>query len=246
MWYIHHFKSMRRISVEAIDWFTLILIILFLSIGTYSRNRLWNDEIGLWVDCVKKSPNKARPYVNLGIAYFNSGAYNKSLEFSQRAIQIDPKSAYAYYNLSLTFQKMGDLNKAIEMGKKSVEIDPDLDLAYYSLGAIYFEKGQYDDSAQAFKKFLKTYPYFPEAHNLLAIVYAAQKKFDKAVQEFEWEIRVNPYHPLVHLNLGQIYWYEFHNREKAIYHLRIALMLDPLLPNRRTIQRLVGSLEGFQ
>jgi len=236
---------MGKIKPHLIEIGIFLILTLLLSIGTYSRNRLWNDEIGLWIDCVRKSPNKARPYVNLGIGYFNAGAYDKSREFLQKAIWIDPKSAYAYYNLSLTLQKLGYLNQAIEMVKKSIEIDPDLHLGYYTLGTIYFESGQYEESAEAFKKFLETYPYFPDVHNLLAIVYAAQKQFDKAVQEFEWEIRVNPYHTLAHLNLGQIYWYEFQNREKAIYHLRIALMLDPLLPNRGVIQRLVHSLEGF-
>jgi tetratricopeptide (TPR) repeat protein len=140
---------------------------------------------------------------------------------------------------------MGDLNQAIAMAKKSLEIDPDLEMAYYSLGGIYFENGRYEESEEAYKKFLKIFPYFPEAHNLLAIVYAAQKKFDKAVTEFEWEIKVNPYHTLAHLNLGQIYWYEFKNRQKALTHLKTALMLDPLLPNRAEIRRLVRLLEGL-
>jgi tetratricopeptide (TPR) repeat protein len=234
-----------KIKPHLIEIGIFLIVTLLLSIGTHSRNRLWNDEIGLWIDCVKKSPNKARPYINLGLAYFNAGAYDKSQEMAQKAIQIDPKSAYAYYNLSLTFQKMGDLNKAIAMGKKSLEIDPTLYMASYSLGGFYFENGQYEESTAAYQKFLRVFPYFPETHNLLAVAYAAQKKFDKAIAEFEWELRVNPYHTLAHLNLGQIYWYEFQNREKAIYHLRAALMLDPLLPNRRAIQRLVRSLEGF-
>ena len=221
------------------------LVVLLLVVGTHWRNNFWNNEIGLWTDCVKKSPNKARPYVNLGFAYLNAGAYDKSLEIAQKAIQIDPKSAHAYYSLSLTFQKMGDLNKAIEMGKKSLELDPDLDMAYCALGRIYFEKGQFEEAAEAFKKFLKIYPYFPEVHHLLAIAYAAQKRFDQVITELEWEIRINPYHTLAHLNLGQIYWYEFQNREKAIYHLKVALTLDPLLPNRAGIARLVRLLEGF-
>jgi tetratricopeptide (TPR) repeat protein len=75
------------------------LMIILLTIGTYSRNQLWNNEIDFWIDCVKKSPNKARPYVNLGFAYFNAGVYDKALEASQKAIQIDSKSNYVYYSL---------------------------------------------------------------------------------------------------------------------------------------------------
>lgn len=49
-------------------------------------------------------------------------------------------------------------------------------------------------------------------------------------------VKVNPYHTLAHLNLGQIYWYEFQNKEKALKHLKMALALDPFLPNRKGIQ----------
>ena len=234
-----------KIKPHLIEIAIFLAVVFILSIGTYSRNRLWNDEIDLWADCVKKSPNKSRPYVNLGFAYINAGRYDKAFETVQKAIQINPKDAMAYYNLSITLQKMGDLNKAIAMGKRSLEIDPDLYMAHLTLGGIYFENGQYEEAAEAYKKFLKVFPYFPEAHNLLAIVYAAQKKFDKAVAEFEWEIRINPYHSLAQLNLGQIYWYEFQNRQKAIYHLRVALALDPFLPNRKGIQNLVRLLEGL-
>jgi protein O-mannosyl-transferase len=221
------------------------VVILLLSIGTYSRNKLWNDEISLWIDCVKKSPNKARPYVDLGVAYLNAGVYDKSLETTQKALQIDPKFGAAYYNLGLTYQKMGDLNKAIAMAKKSLEVDPTLSMPYYSLGGFYLENGQYEESEKAFQKFLKICPDFPEVHNLLAIVYAAQRKFDQAVTELEWEVRINPYHTLAHVNLGQIYWHEFHNREKAIYHLKAGLMLDPFFPRRGEIRKLVHQLEGL-
>jgi len=236
---------MGKIKPHLIEIAIFLAVVFILSIGTYSRNRLWNDEIDLWTDCVKKSPNKARPYVNLGAAYINAGVYDKALETNQKAIQINPQYAYAYYNLSILYQKMGDLNKTIAMGKRSLEIDPDLHIAHLTLGGIYFENGQYEEAAEAYKKFLKVLPYFPEVHNLLAIVYAAQKKFDKAVAEFEWEIRINPYHALAQLNLGKVYWYEFQNRQKAIYHLKTALMLDPFLPNRAEIRRLVRLLEGF-
>lgn len=236
---------MGKIKPHLIEISLFVAVILLLSISTYLRNEVWKDEIGLCTDVVKKSPNKGRPYVHLATAYFSAGMYDKSLETNQKAIRIDPKCAEAYYNLSLTYQKTGDLNSAIAMGKKSLEVDPALYVAYCSLGGIYFEKGQYEEAQEAFQKFLEIYPNFPEVHGLLAIAYAAQKKFDKAVKELEWEIRINPYHALSHINLGQIYWHEFQNRQKAIYHLKAALMLDPYLPNRAEIRKLIHQLEGL-
>ncbi len=226
-----------------IELSVFVAVILLLSFGTHARNRLWNDEISLWADCVKKSPNKARPYVDLGIAYFNAGVYDKSLESHKKAIQINPKFGEAYYNIGLTYHKMGDLRTAIEMEKKSLEVDPKLYIANYSLGSICFENGQYEEAEKAFENFAKIFPYFPEIHNLLAIVYAAQKKFDKAVKEFERDIQINPNNALAHLNLGQIYWYEFQNRQKAIYHLKTALTLEPYILKRGEIRKLVNFLE---
>ena len=234
----------RKRNTYSVDLVALVSVILLLVIGTYSRNGLWKDEIDLWTDCVGKSPRKARPYVNLGVAYINAGVYDKAMEASQRAIEIDPKAAYGYYNLSIVFQKRGELDKAIEMVKRSLEVDPTVYMAFYSFGGIYFEKGQYRESVEAFRKFLEIYPYFPEVHNMLAIIHVAQKQFDKAVVEFEGEIRINPYNTLAHVNLGQIYWHEFRNRQKAVYHFKIALMLDPFLPRRGEIRNLVRQLEG--
>jgi tetratricopeptide (TPR) repeat protein len=237
--------SMAKIKPHLIESVVFLVIILLLSTGTYFRNEIWNDEIGLWKDCLKKSPKKARPYVNLGHAYLIAGIYDQALKTTQNALEIDPKFANAYYNMSIIYQKMGDLNQAIKMGKEALEMDPGLHMAYYSLGGIYFEKGQYEESAEAYKRFLHDFSNFPNVHHLLGIAYAAQRQFDKAIKEFEYEIRINPYHTLAHLNLGQIYWYEFHKRKEALDHLKAALFLDPFLPNRGEIRRLVRALEGL-
>jgi len=235
----------KKIKLHPVETVVSVLVIFLLTVGTYSRNRIWDDDIGLWTDCVNKSPLKARPYLNLGVAYLNIGAYDRSFKATQKAVQLDPKNGQAYYNLGLNYQKTGNLKEAIAMEKKSLELDPTFDMAYYSLGGIYFESGQYEESEEAFQRFLKIYPYFPEVHNLLGLAYAGQKKFDKAVTELEWEIRINPNHTLAHLNLGLIYWHEFQDRQKALSHLKRALALDPLIPDRAEIVRLVRLLEGF-
>ncbi len=237
-------KRMDRFRPHLTEFLVFLLVLLCLSAGTYLRNRVWNDEIAFARDCVAKSPNKARVHLNLGSAYVVGGLYEKALEATEEAIRLDPRSAEAYYNLSIIYQKRGALEQAVAMGKRSLTLDPEFYMAHYTLGTIYFEKGQYPEAEEAFGKFLEAFPAFPETHHLLAVVCVAQRKFDKAVAEFERELRINPYHTLSHLNLGQIYWFEMRNREKSISHLRAALRLDPFLPNRGEIRRLVQAIEG--
>jgi tetratricopeptide (TPR) repeat protein len=235
-------KSESRL-IEGIVFFVVIFVLV---IGTYSRNTLWNDELVLYADVAKKSPNKARAFVNLGFAYFNKEDYRNSQEMSRRALELDPKSSYAYFNLSLCSQKLGDLNEAVELGKKAVEIDPEFTMGNYSLGKILLQRGQFDEAENAFQKIIRKYPYFPEVHNLMGIVYASRKQYDKTVEEMELDIRTNPnpaYQARIHSNLGILYWLHFRNREKAIYHLRAALRLDPDIPNREPMRKMVYALE---
>jgi tetratricopeptide (TPR) repeat protein len=222
------------------------LILIVLAMGTYLRNKLWNNDIEFWIDCVKKSPNKARPYVNVGFTYLNEGVYDKAIDWTQKALQIDPQYATPYYNLGVIYEKLGDLDQAIIMWRKSLETDPGLYLAHYSLGKTYLRKGQCEEAQVALKEYLNVYSYSPDAHNYLGIAYVCLKQFDKAIKEFEWELQINPYHPFAHLNLGRIYWYEFQNRRKAVYHLKAALgLLGPFFPDREEIVKLVQSLEGL-
>jgi tetratricopeptide (TPR) repeat protein len=220
------------------------LIIILLTIGTYSRNRLWNNDIEFWIDCVKKSPNKARPYVNVGYTYLNEGAYDKAIDWTQKAIELDPNYAVPYYNLCVIYQKMGNLGQAITMGKRSLELDPDIYQAYYTLGQLYLKNGECEKAQEHFKIYLKIHPYSPDVHNYLGIAYLCREEHDKAIKAFEEEIGINPFHTLAHLNLGNLYWYKFQDKKKAMYHLKMGLMfLDPLFPDREEILKLVRLLE---
>jgi hypothetical protein len=64
---------MKKSDGEVVDWFILSFIVIFLFLGTYQRNLVWNSEVELWKDCVKKSPEKERTHHNLGFAYHELG-----------------------------------------------------------------------------------------------------------------------------------------------------------------------------
>jgi len=219
------------------------IVILLLGGGAYWRNRLWNNEIELLLDNVRKSPQKARVHGNLAFAYFTAGMYDKALKAAQKAIELDATYAHAYHTQSLVYQQWGEKEKAIALAKKAFELDPELHIAHYTLGRIYFEDHRFDEAAESFEQVVKVFPNFPEVHHFLGLIYANQRRFDRAISELEWEIRINPGHGLAHLNAGQIYWHEFRNRQKAIAHLKAALAVDPFLPNRGEVQNLVRMLE---
>jgi len=222
------------------------VVIVLLAAGSYLRNRLWTQDIDFWTDCVKKSPQKARPYVNVGYTYLNQGNYEKALDWTQKAITLDPKYSTAYYNLSIIFEKMGDLNQALAMGERALEIEPKLYRAHFALGKIYLRIGRCEKAEEAFRKYSTTYENSADVHNYLGITYLCQRQYGKAKVEFENVIRNDPRHLFAHLNLGQIYWNVFQNREKALYYLKTGLNLDPFFSDRGEILTLIRRIEGVQ
>jgi hypothetical protein len=69
---------MERPKPHVLEIIIYGLLILLLMIGTYWRNRVWNSELELWADCVKKSPNKDRPHNNLGSFFLEQSKYGEA------------------------------------------------------------------------------------------------------------------------------------------------------------------------
>jgi protein O-mannosyl-transferase len=76
-----------------------LALVLLLCFFTYQRNILYRDEISLWSDTVRKSPNKARPHNNLGHAYAMRDDWERAIEEFRTAAQLDPDYALAQKNL---------------------------------------------------------------------------------------------------------------------------------------------------
>jgi hypothetical protein len=58
----------------------LCAVAITFSIWTYDRNEVWRNNLTLWADCAKKSPNKARPLTNLGVALWQRGKNEEAMQ----------------------------------------------------------------------------------------------------------------------------------------------------------------------
>jgi hypothetical protein len=89
---------------------------------TFARNVVWQSPLTLWLDTVQKSPDKARPHVNLGAAYHNAGWLNEAVEQYCRALKIDPDDPLAHDDLELALTTLGKFDS---IAPKVVERRPD-------------------------------------------------------------------------------------------------------------------------
>ncbi|MBI5205082.1 MAG: tetratricopeptide repeat protein [Nitrospirae bacterium] len=114
----------------------LTTIIIALSMAAYQRNAVWQDEMSLWEDVVRKSPQKAKGHYNLGIAYYNKGLTDMAIEHYQIALRLKPDYAEAHYNLGVTYGRIGLLDKAIKEYQTALRLNPGHKLSENSLNRI--------------------------------------------------------------------------------------------------------------
>jgi len=121
-------------------------VILLLSAGTYWRNKIWNSDMELWTDCVKKSPNKDRPHLRLGAIFVRQGKYQEALAQFTEALRINPDYAEAHANVGAVLIFQRKYQEAFAQFTEALRIKPNYAEAHYELGTAYLAMGDRDSA----------------------------------------------------------------------------------------------------
>jgi Flp pilus assembly protein TadD len=192
----------------------LCILVAVGTLWTYQRNRVWGDAITLWQDCVVKSPNKARPYNNLGVALDQAGQSEAAIENYYAAIKINPYYGNAHYNLGSAFARKGQLNSGIAHMTRALELEPNNYEAHNNLGIALLIQGAPQKADYA------------SAHNNLGIAMGRQHNLSEAVFHFQEALRLDPAYAEAHNNLGNAYR-DQGKFEAAKQHFSKALSINP-------------------
>ena len=136
----------------------LCMVVLLLSFWTFERNKVWRDTITLWGDCVAKSPNKARPHNNLGVALKKQMHLDEAIEHFKKTVELDPQFAEAYNNLGNTYSLRGNYEEAIKHYRMALKIVPNnLDL-HISIGMALAKNRQFMEALLHYGQALSIQP----------------------------------------------------------------------------------------
>jgi tetratricopeptide (TPR) repeat protein len=80
----------RRGWMRTGGWCLLALLAVVLTVATINRNRVWNSELGMWMDVTEKSPDKARARANAGLYFAKRMVNERAVLNFVRAIELDP------------------------------------------------------------------------------------------------------------------------------------------------------------
>ena len=182
--------------------FCAVLILLCFSMGVIVRNGDWRDEVTLWTDAKKKSPNLVRPYNNVGEAYDKLGKYDEAIVEFEGALKIQPDYFFGLNNLGNIYGKQRKLPQAIVYFQKALEQKPDYSPAHYNLARAFHLTGKRQEAAESYRKAIKSNPYFEQAFYNLAYLAMELSLFDEAIKNFKKFLVMQPNHSKAHFGLG--------------------------------------------
>ena len=124
---LDYFEKKSR-AVYAILTVTVVVTIVILGLGTYTRNIAWATEKNLWKDAVEKAPGLARPYQNLAQALEREGQLNSALRLYLKALDLrdpDPKLSrfISMANIGNIYKKKMEYRKAAQFLSAAVQIE---------------------------------------------------------------------------------------------------------------------------
>ncbi|MBF0504717.1 MAG: tetratricopeptide repeat protein [Candidatus Omnitrophica bacterium] len=204
----------------------LITLIAALSLVSYKRNQVWENQLTLWDDVAQKSPYKARAFNGLGTAWDQQGNFIQALFNYNKAIELNPYYAHAYNGRGNVYTKQGNFTQALSDYTKAVEIDPNYADAYYNLGIFYENQGALDQALINYNKAIKINPDYPEAYYNRGNIFRNQTNFIQALSDYSKAIDENPDYEKAYMNRGNTYS-RLNHFTQAISDYNKALAINP-------------------
>jgi len=163
-----YFFNERNIKIAVM---ILLMVAAINTVLTFQRNKVWLNERTLWTDCVKKSPNKARPHNNLGIALSAEVKSEQAIEHYNQALRITPDYADVYNNRGNAYANLGQYKLAFEDYHQAIRLKPDYADAYYNWGYAYDKLNQYQLAIEYYNQAIRLDPNYLRAYINRGVVY---------------------------------------------------------------------------
>jgi len=193
------------------------------------------------IEQIEKKPTEdleAYDLYLLGRFYWNKRTeegLKKSIEYFEKAKEINPKYALAYAGLADAYQILAYWGylpsqeaypKAKEIALKALEIDNNLAETHASLGAIacYYDHN-WQDAEKEFKRAIELNPNYAPAHQFYAEFLACTGQFEEAFVQIKKALELDPLSLITNYTSGWLY-YLARQYNEAIIKYQKALEID--------------------
>jgi len=176
----------------------------------------------------KLEPENANIHNELGLAYRDLGAYQKSLVHFKKALALKSKFSEAQNNLGTLYLLLKEWNLALYCFQRAVSdiLYKTPHFAYNNMGLAYYNKGNYQEAIENYQKALQSFPSYSLCYENLARSYEVTNQWGSAIEAYKKSIYYAPNYPTPHFNLARLYL-RFNQNDEAAKELKLTIEIDP-------------------
>lgn len=156
------------------------------------RNRDWRNDIALYGQTLKLSPDAYPILNNLGTVYWQAGAVDKAEGAWRRALALHPENAIVLNNLGLVASKKKQYGEAVELFQRAARLKPNYTDPHLNLGTTYRDMGEAGAAELQLRAAVALSPLNYRARNELGQLLVSQSRFEDAEGEFRRSAQSEP------------------------------------------------------
>jgi len=143
-------------------------------------------------EAVAKNPDLPQAWQALAVVAHQNKDWAKTLEYGQKALDLDPSATNLYGMMTDAAEKSGDKKAAAEWRKKYDEANPDSPEILYNKGVEAYNKGKMKDAEAALSKAVEAKPDLAMGHFLLGMVSFNLNKKAAAREHLQKYLELDP------------------------------------------------------
>ncbi|MBF0316607.1 MAG: tetratricopeptide repeat protein [Nitrospirae bacterium] len=188
----------------------MLTISLAFAIATYKRNSVWQSEVTLYEDNVRKVPTSIFANINLGSAYMDAGEFNKAISAFQQAKSLNTRAGLTHYtttqtNLASAYTRTKRYVEATRELKEVLLYEPNNADIHTRLGLVYVQQKLLNEALDEFKTAIAIDNNFVDPRYYLGTIYAAQDRIEDALRQWRYVVSLNPDHERIYVDIGDAY-----------------------------------------
>ena len=208
----------------------------------YYHNGMIDEAIQAFRNSIRVRYDQARAHCNLGAAYALKGLNDAAIEELKVAISLSYQYPQVHNNLGIIYKRKGMLDDAINEYRKALKLNPYDAEVYNNLGSVLIDQGRFDEALSEIEKAVKIRRNFALAHYNIAVVYFKKNLINEAYNKLLESYQLDPTNADVHISLGVVYLDHFHDKEKALHHIKEALRLNPKHKQAEEMKKTINKL----
>ena len=224
--FLYHIKTPL---LKNIAWSVFLISLIFMSISTFQRNKVWKNDISLFSSVLKRNPNVVAALNNRGNAYNNIRNYELAIKDFNRGLELQPNFLYLYNNRAQAYHQLDSNNLALQDLEKAITLDPRYLEAYLNKAQVLLSLDEIPQAIEVYSKACEIAPYRSMIYISRAEAYLKINKTQEALADYTKAVEVHPENYIAYYELGRIYS-KNEELQKALFNFEKAKALHPIMP----------------